>query len=337
MTMKPNLSRSLLAIPCTLALFAFAATARADVEDKITKPYDVKPGGELVVEVDRGSIEVKTTERATVGIEVIRKARGSDSKAAQILKDHVVTTTQAGNKVEVRAEYKGAKSSGWFGNSPQINVSYQISVPRQFAVNLKTAGGNIKITELTGKAQMHTSGGNLALEKIQGAVSGHTSGGNISAVGCLGAMDLKTSGGNLHLREIEGDVTAQTTGGSIQADKLTGKTVLKTSGGNIKITALKGSVEAKTSGGHITAEVLGQPAGACSFGSSGGNIALALSGEVAVDVDAHTSGGNVSTDFPVVTVVQGAQKQHELRGKINGGGPLITAHTSGGNIRFEKK
>ena len=335
--MKSNLPNSPIATTLALAWFTFAATAHADVEDKISKSYEVAPGGQLTVEVDRGSIEVKTTDRGSVEIEVIRKARGSEAKAAEVLKDHVVTTTQAGNKIEVRAEYRGPKSSGWFGGSPQLNVSYQISVPRKFEVNLKTAGGNIKVTELTGQTQVHSSGGNLALEKIQGPVSGHTSGGNISAVGCQGPVELKTSGGNLNLSEIEGDVTAKTTGGSILADKLTGKSVMKTSGGNIKVAGLKGSVEAKTSGGHITAELLGQPASVCSFDTSGGNITITLGEKAAVDVDARTSGGRVSSDLPVVAVVQGEQKKHELRGKINGGGPLITARTSGGNVRLEKK
>lgn len=337
--MKANLPNSPITTTFALALLAFAATVpvRAEVEDKITKSYDIAPGGQLSVEVDRGSIEVKTTDRAAVAIEVTRIARGSEVEAGRVLKDHVVTTAQDGNQISVRSEYQGSKSSGWFGGSPKLSVSYLISVPRKFEVNLKTAGGNIKVAELTGKTQVRTSGGNLALEKIQGPVSGHTSGGNISAAGCQGPVDLKTSGGNLKLSEIEGDVTARTTGGSIQAERLTGKTVLKTSGGNIRVAGLKGSVEAKTSGGHIAAELPGQPESPCSLGTSGGNINITLAGEAAVDVDARTSGGRVATDFPVVTVVQGEQKKHELRGKINGGGPLITAHTSGGNVRIEKR
>lgn len=334
--MKPNVPNSPIAVTLALAVFAFAAAARADVEDKITKSFTVSPGGQLLVEVDRGNIEIKTTDGGSVEIEVSRKAGGSESKAAQVLKDHVVTTTQDGNKIEVRAEYKGQKNSGWFGRSPQLNANYQISVPRKFDVNLKTAGGNIKVTELSGKTQVHTSGGNLMLEKIQGPVSGRTSGGNISAAGCQGTVDLKTSGGNVKLNEIEGDVTAITSGGSVLAEHISGRTIVKTSGGNVKLAGLKGSVEAKTSGGHIAAEVLGQPEGACSLDTSGGNINIALAGEVAVDVDARTSGGRVSTDFPVVTVVQGEQKRNELHGKINGGGPLFTARTSGGSIRLTR-
>ena len=336
MKMKPfNLSE---AGGIVAALIVLAVPqARAEVEDKITKSFAVSPGGQLVVAVDRGAIEIKTADADAVNLEVTRKAGGSRSKAEKTLKDHVVTTTQDGNKVEVRAEYKGEKSFGLFGGSPELHVNYLLTVPRKFDVDLKTSGGHIKVVELTGKVDARTSGGHLELRKLEGPVSGHTSGGHITLTGCKGKVDLVSSGGHLELREIEGDITAKTSGGSIRAGQLTGKALLKTSGGHIEIAGLGGSVEARTSGGHITAELLGQPANDCSFDTSGGNITLTLAGTVAVDVDARTSGGRVSSDLPVVSVVQGEPKKHELRGKIHGGGPLITARTSGGNVRLEKK
>jgi len=334
--MKPNLPNSPIVTTIALALFTFAATARADVEDKITKSFQVEPGGQLVVAVDRGAIEIKTANTGSVNIEVTRKAGGSRSKAEKTLKDHVVTTTQDGNKVEVRAEYTGEKLSSLFGRSPELHVNYLLTIPRKFDADLKTAGGHIKVVELIGKVDAHSSGGHLEFRKLEGPLSGHTSGGHITLTGCKGKVDLGSSGGHLELREIEGDVTAKTSGGSIRADQLTGKSILKTSGGHIEVAGVRGSVEAKTSGGHITAELLGQPDSACSFDTSGGSITITLTGKAALDVDARTSGGRVSTDLPVVAVVQGEQKKHELRGKINGGGPLLTARTSGGNVRLEK-
>jgi DUF4097 and DUF4098 domain-containing protein YvlB len=336
-TMKSNLFALSTLPACALALFTLTATARADAEDKITKSYPIDPGGQLVVQVDRGAIEVRTADRNSVDIEVIRKAGGNQSKAEKTLTDHVVTITQDGNHVEVHAEYKGEITSGWFGNSPELRVNYLITVPRKFAVDLKTAGGSVKVTELTGKVQARSSGGGLTFTKIEGSLSGHTSGGGITVAGCKGNADLRTSGGGLHLAEIEGDVDARTSGGSVHADKLTGKAVLKSSGGGIEVSELKGQVEASTSGGGITARLLTQPTGDCTFKTSGGGITVILGEKLNVDVDARTSGGRVSSDLPVTSVTQGEPKKNELRGKINGGGPLITAHTSGGGIHLEKR
>ena len=330
-----NLSNTAFLAAAVLALTA--AAVRADVEDRISKTFPVAPGGQLVVEVDRGAIEVHSADVRAVSIEITRKARGNRNSAERTLSNHVVTATQNDNKVEVRAEFKGAKRGGWFGRSPELQVNYVVTIPRKFDVNLKTAGGHIKVLGLTGEVEANTSGGHLEFYQITGPISGHTSGGHISVAGCKGTVDINTSGGHLDLREIEGDVTARTSGGSIHARKITGKTILKTSGGGIEVAGIKGSIEAGTSGGHIDTELLEQPIGDCSFKTSGGHITIVLGAKVAVDVNAATSAGRVSTDFPVVAVIQGEQKKNELRGKINGGGPLLTARTSGGNVRFEKK
>ena len=335
--MKPNLFSSLNRTAAVAAILAFAALAAcADVEDKITKSYQVQPGGQLVVEVDRGAIEVRTAEADTVGIEITRKAGGSRSKAEKTLADHVVTTTQTDNTIRVEAESKGAKSRSWFGNSPELQVNFRITVPRKFDVDLKTAGGSIKVAELTGKLQANTSGGSLKFEKIEGQVSGRTSGGSITLATIKGKVEIKTSGGSLRLNDIEGDMDAQTSGGSVHAENLTGQSVVKTSGGSIEVAGIKGQIDARTSGGSITARLIEQPAGDCTFKTSGGSVTIVLSEQAAVNVDAQTSAGRVSTDFPVASVIQGEQKKNELRGKINGGGPLITAHTSAGSVRLAK-
>jgi DUF4097 and DUF4098 domain-containing protein YvlB len=223
------------AVALTVLIVA-SATARAEVEDKITKSFEVAPGGQLIVEVDRGSIEIKTSDAGAVNIEITRKAGGSRSKAEKTLKDHVVTTEQIGDKVEVRAKYEGAKLTGWFGRSPDLQVSVLITVPRKFDADLKTAGGHIKVSDLAGKLKAHTSGGNLTFKQIEGPVSGHTSGGHVNLAGCKGNVDLKTSGGNLTLRTFEATSPLKS-GGHINAGKLSGKSVVKTSGGNIGLGA----------------------------------------------------------------------------------------------------
>lgn len=338
--MKLNLSispRAARAALTAVVLTCATLVARADVEDKITKSFPVAPGGQLTVELDRGSIEVKTADRESVEIEVARKAGGRDAAAKAILADHEVTATQDGDKVFLKAKFKGAKPSGWFGKSLELQVKVSVVLPRQFDVNLQTAGGHINVAELAGKLEARTSGGHINFEKITGPISAGTSGGHIRIATAKGKVDIHTSGGHIDLSNIEGDVVAKTSGGAIHADKIIGRTTLKTSGGSIGIAGLKGAVEAGTSGGGIEAELLEQPAGDCSLKTSGGGITVTLVDGIAADVDLRTSGGRVSTDWPVATVVQGERNKNELRGKINGGGPLITAHTSGGGVHLRKK
>ena len=227
-----------------MAVLALVTTTVRAENAKIQSPTrsKSKPGGQIVVEVDRGSIEVKTADAPSVDIEVIRKAGGSDATATKILKDHVVTMTQNGNKVEVHAKYNGEKLTSWFGFGWWLQADLQCEISNhrspQIRLDLKCPGGRIEVAELTGKVQ-HALRADLQFEKITGPVSGHTSGGSITATDCKGTMEIKTSGGSLHLSDIEGDVNARTSGGSIHADNLTGESVLKTSGGSIKVSGIR--------------------------------------------------------------------------------------------------
>jgi len=326
-------------LPCVSLLSAAWVLAASDVEDKLTKSFEAKPGGKLVVEADRGSIEVKSADANQVEIEVFRKvSRESQAKAEEILKNHEVKFSLDGNKVQVHAEFKrGLTDGGWRDKGRNLQVRYQILVPKQFNVNLKTAGGSIKVADLIGEARGQTAGGSLSFGQMDGPIYGRTSGGGISVAGCKGGVDLETSGGSIHLGEVQGDTTAHTSGGSISLKKTNGKTAVGTSGGGIEAADVRGSIDASTAGGSITANISAQPTGDCRLHTSGGSIKVSLAEKVAVDVDAKTSGGRVVTEVPVAGVVQGEHKPNVLRGKINGGGPALSLETSGGSIYLQKR
>ena len=75
-----------------------------------------------------------------------------------------------------------------------------------------------------------------------------------------------------------------------------------------------------------------QPQEDASLTTSGGSITARLPSDVAIDIDASTSGGRVKSEFDV----SGKVKKQRIRGKINGGGPELELHTSGGSVRVEK-
>ncbi len=334
-----NTNRSLAARIAQCGLLLAASTLVAsDVEDQLTRSYQVKPGGTLAVEADRGSIEVKSANGDQVAIEVLRKVSGeSRDRAEEILKNHQVKFSQDGDTVQVRAELDKGWNSNWRDKGRNLQVRFLISIPKKFNVDLKTAGGSIKVADLTGQARSQTSGGSLNFGQIEGPIFGRTSGGSINVAGCKGDVDIKTSGGSIHLGDVDGNTTAQTSGGSLTVKQVNGKTVVKTSGGNIDVAEVKGSLEAITSGGSITASVADQPSGDCRLQTSGGSIKVSVSDKVAVDVDPKTSGGGVRTELPVAAVVHGEHKPNVLQGKINGGGPTLSLHTSGGGIFLQKR
>lgn len=141
-------------------------------------------------------------------------------------------------------------------------------------------------------------------------------------------LELHTSGGSIDIEDLLGDVDARTSGGSVNVGNITGRVDLHTSGGSIKTEAIVGPLDAHTSGGSIRATFAAQLTEDAELNTSGGSITAYLKSDVAVDLDASTSGGRVKTDFDV----NGRIKKQSIRGEINGGGPRLKLHTSGGSV-----
>ncbi len=302
--------------PLFIAIFVLilAGLSFSSIEDSVNESFTVRPGGVLTLDTARGSIEVQGKEGNRVDIEVVRKAKTSDkNKAKEIFGYLRLEFSQSGNDVTI----KGIKTTDSSKKLNKLNVKFILKVPSSYNVDLKTSGGGISVDDLEGTVDIRTSGGSLGLNNIKGPVTGKTSGGSIS----IGAVD--------------GDVKVNTSGGSIRIENAYGTVNAHTSGGGITVNEVMGTIQADTSGGSIKAYISQQPKADCRLKTSGGSITVYLSEDVALNVDAGTSGGSIHTEFPVT--IQGKMSKKELKAQINGGGPELYLHTSGGSIYIKKK
>jgi DUF4097 and DUF4098 domain-containing protein YvlB len=319
---------------CLPAALLLAACSLAAEKDITTKSFPVQAGGKLVMNVDRGSIKVNASGSDKVDVKIVRELRrGSDSTARDVYARHKIDMEQNGDTVNISVE-RPAKGLGLFSNPfNHLHVEYTISVPAEFNLDVRTAGGNIDVSDLKGEVRANTAGGNLNLGSINGPINAQTSGGNINVAGGKGDSLLRTSGGNVKLHDLEGDLTAKTSGGNISIERVRGAIRAETSGGHIKIEEAHGPVFAHTSGGNVSANLMQQPASKCELSTSGGHVAVTLAQIVGVNLDARTSGGSIRSDFP------GEMNKHrtKLAAQVNGGGPELVLQTSGGNVEIRKK
>ena len=293
-----------------------AVQAFGKIEGDLKRSFSTGKGGTLTLETDLGSIDVKTHDRDQVEIEIDFKSSNS-RKLQSFYNDFDVEFRQESKDVYVKAEYTRDQWNFWDSIAKDIQVSFYVTLPRQYHLALSTAGGSITVSELEGQVEANTSGGSLNFGVILGPITGRTSGGSISVESCDGRVDVKTSGGSIHLGKVMGNVYARTSGGSIHVDEV------------------KGSIDAATSGGPVSAMISEQPVEDCKLQTSGGGIRITLAENIKFDVDAKTSGGGIKTDHPIS--LQGEISSSVLRGKVNGGGPLMYLRTSGGSIYLKKK
>ena len=300
----------------------------------LTKSFPVTPGGLLVMELDRGPIEVASGEGSQVEVEVTRRIKGGTGAAAgDILAAHQIDFAHEGNKVEVHAQFpKGAKVSD--RDKSRLQAEYKIVVPKKFNLDLKTAGGHIKIGDLEGEVKAVTAGGALKFGNIQGAVQGRTAGGEITLASASSTVNVNTAGGRIDLGELQGETTAKTAGGSIKVARCKAKLLAETSGGEIAVRKALNTVKAKTAGGSISVNFSAQPDEDCALNTAGGNIRVKVSPDLSFDINAKTSGGRVTTDLDLTPA--GQRKANSFQGTLNKGGKALVLSTSGGNIFIEK-
>jgi len=331
---NPDL-RLRLACALTIPLLAMAASGE-EFKNNLVKSFDVKSGGTLIMEVDRGSIDIESSRRDSIHVEVERKKQEtSAARAQEAFNAHKITFDQDGNTLTIKA--KGPRENNglrWFFKRP-MQVRYIVSIPGEFNVDVKTAGGSVSVAALKGSVRAGTAGGSITFGKINGDARAQTAGGSIEIAGATGNLDANTAGGSIRIGETGGKVNARTAGGSIHVDGVRNGLEARTSGGSVNLRHVGGVVTAQTSGGSISAEFSEAPTGACSLQTSGGGIEVTLDPSWGLDLDAQTSAGGVDTQIPVTT--EGQQHRSALRGKINGGGPQLELKTSAGRIEIRKR
>jgi hypothetical protein len=326
-----------------------------DTEDLVRKSVPVSSATRLTLNAEFGSIGVQPGTGTSVDVEVyFRGDPYSRGEFDRMLRDFRLDVNRQGSEIRVNGTFVNGwepfLSSGVFdlilGHQICHNgrclkyswlrgVDYRITVPRQFDADVRTSGGSITVGRLQGEVTARTSGGSLNFDRIEGPVNGSTSGGSITLAGAKGRTVVHTSGGSIRMMDVAGDVDASTSGGSISIDRVAGHVILHTSGGRISANEIAGAIDASTSGGSVRASLIAQPRQECRFSSSGGSISVSLASDVHLNLDASASGGRVSTDFPVPST--GDRHRRELRAPLNGGGPLLYAHTSGGGIRIIRR
>lgn len=152
----------------------------------------------------------------------------------------------------------------------------------------------------------------------KGRVSLHTGDGNIDLANFGGDMDLSSGDGSEILHNVDGKLQARTGDGHIEADGRFDMLDLKTGDGHLNVRAAQGSTLADQ----------------WTMQTGDGSVEVELPENFAADLYLHTGDGHIDVNVPMMTV--GRIKENDVRGKMNGGGKLITVHTGDGSILLRK-
>lgn len=307
--------KSLITLLTLGALLASPAALQAKITRTVEKTFTVQPGGSLKASTQGGDIVINAADTPEVRITAKQVVRASsDAEADEILADLTLTLEQQGNDVVAEAKYEKGRGGFHFGNWPPVSVSFTVTVPREFNLNLNTSGGDVTVASLKGNVRARTSGGDLHFDRIDGDLDGHTSGGDIVLSEGTARAKLGTSGGDIRI------------------DRAGGPTEVSTSGGDITLESVAQLLSANTSGGDIKATITEPIKQDTVLSTSGGDVRVRVVKGAGFELDASTSGGDVKAEGVTITISKGGVGKSRLAGSVNGGGPRLKLRSSGGDI-----
>jgi DUF4097 and DUF4098 domain-containing protein YvlB len=231
------------------------------------------------------------------------------------------------------------------------------------AISASSGGGSVDVKAAGAQVKVETGGGSIQIHSANGPVEATSGGGSITIDSSKLSIVVETGGGSINVGNDGGDLRASTGGGSINAGDIHGKAELETGGGSISLRSANGpvraesgggslelhkmthGVQAETGGGGIVAEFIGygKNFAASRLETAAGDIRVFLPADLPVTVRAEVdvaNGHKIHSDFPDLQVVsEGSEwgpKESYCHGSLNGGGPVLSIHTSTGSIDLLK-
>lgn len=341
--MKKTLLTSILAL--TVAVASYGQSS--DDKPYVAKNFTSGSLKSVKVETSGGSITVMGDQPSGYKVEMYVRPNNwngkqelSKEEIEERLDNYDILIGTEGDKVVATAK---RKNNDW-DNKKSVSIGFKVYTPRKTTTDLRTSGGSIRISSLSGEQHFSTSGGSLKVEDINGPIYGKTSGGSIDINKCSEQMDLSTSGGSITASDLKGKINLRTSGGSINLNNLNGQVMAHTSGGSVKGEGISGSLDAGTSGGSVR---LANVSGSVKANTSAGSIELTLT-SLGEYVNLSTSAGSVRVTMPLdkgldlnlrgnkVSIplknFDGSAEKDRINGKMNGGGVPVTLSASAGSV-----
>jgi DUF4097 and DUF4098 domain-containing protein YvlB len=153
--------------------------------------------------IGNGRIEVKTTK----GSEVVVAGTQASSKVS-------LETENVGDRIDVSANVVDIAAQ-----PAELEVNFQLSVPEETELELKTQTGLIYVEQVMGDMTLQSVAGDVHLKEVSGYIVVRTTNGSLVCTQCAGKLDFNSVSGSAQLLQPGlTNVTLFTTSGNILFD-----------------------------------------------------------------------------------------------------------------------
>jgi putative adhesin len=313
-----------------LAVLACPAVAKAQqAKGSFQRTLTVAGPVDLEVLTGSGSVDVRTGQAGRV--EIAGRVTAGDWE----LFSRGLRPQERVRRIEARPpiEQTGTRVSiGRIDDDElkNVSISYTLVVPPDTTLTSKTGSGSHLIEGVRGVVTVSAGSGSIRVRDAGSEVRASTGSGSILADTVAGSFSASSGSGSIEGSNVKGGITVKSGSGDISVSQSGGGQVEASSGsGSIHLIGLRGPVRASTSSG--TLRVQGEQTSDWRLSTSSGSVTIELAGKPAFTLDAHSNSGRIDTQYPVTV---GRIDRRDLRGSVNGGGPLLQVRTSSGGIHI---
>lgn len=146
--------------------------------------------------------------------------------------------------------------------------------------------------------------------------------------------DVRTGDGSIRLTGLHGSLRVNTGDGSIQGDDLDGALDARTGDGSLRVSGRFDDLKVRTSDGSVDVQANRGSRMRTDWRveTGDGSVRLTVPRDLAANVHLQTGDGSIHFDLPLL--VKGMRNEHQVEGKLNGGGPTLEVHTGDGSIHL---
>lgn len=313
------------------------------------------PAGWKMLEVEnaRGTTAIRPSPDGRVHLVALKIVRALDRRQSEQAAERIeVTTERIEDRFVITVHYP-QRSDVHVGlwdlfsgiEFPRSELRLDIQAPAALPLRLRSSSGDFTTEGRAGAQLIDTHSGDVVIRGARGPIDVNTTSGDLRCSD-IRAARIRTTSGDITIEGIQGPLDARATSGDLVVKSAEDSVRISTSSGDVHVdTAPRGLTVATASGDIEATDVAGWALLSTLSGDLGvglraplrhadattvnGSIRLRLAPGLGCTLDARTTSGTIDVAVPM-TLSQA--DRHRVSGRLAGGGPPVTLHSSSGDI-----
>jgi len=286
----------------------FARTEHVDPEVVLDRTFTTRPGERLAVDVRHADVLVGVAGGNEAHVRITVDGRSLE-RARDFFEHLRFEVDQNGSLLSIRNRPRG----NWNGSTGRADIRVSITIPEAFEADIDVVHGDVHVERLKGSLSLHVEHGDLRIGALGGSMlSIDVAHGDVEAERFMSdRIRMDVQHGDVAVREV-----------------VSAEFAVSMAHGDIDVQSLNGYPNMRSQHGDIFVRLVESRGG--DFTAAHGDIELAASSETAVDVELRASEVDMASSYRF----EGMQRDGTFEGRINGGGPLLSARTTHGDVRL---